>query len=228
MFGRKLVTAAAFVTFVSTAAFAQTGSSDAARTEALIQQAVQRYTAGLDAGRAQSAQAPQDVAGTAAVPMTLEDAVRRAIDNNLEMAVERLNPQTFDLNIARIQAAYRPTATSQFGQRPGGATARSASAMGPVRAPRANHTAGFRAHLIAYQPASGAPTPASRTSTMGMPSRTPCTLPPCHRTDRGHATRGWSTTGPGPFFHTRCHPADWCGGAPGTRVCNVVRARFGL
>ena len=55
--------------------------------------------------------------GTAAVPMTLEDAVRRAIDNNLEMAVERLNPQTFDFTLASLRANYNPNATSSIGRR---------------------------------------------------------------------------------------------------------------
>ena len=44
----------------------------------------------------------------ASVPLTLEDAVRRAIDNNLEMAVERLNPQTFDFTLAALRANYKP------------------------------------------------------------------------------------------------------------------------
>ena len=51
------------------------------------------------------------------VDLTLQEATTRALERNLELAVERLNPQTFDLNIARIRAAYRPTATSQFGHR---------------------------------------------------------------------------------------------------------------
>ena len=49
--------------------------------------------------------------------MTLEDAVRRAIDNNLEMAVERLNPQTFDFTLASLRANYNPNATSNLGRR---------------------------------------------------------------------------------------------------------------
>ena len=44
--------------------------------------------------------------------LTLEDAVRRAIDNNLEIAVERLNPQTFDFTLASLRANYKPVATS--------------------------------------------------------------------------------------------------------------------
>jgi outer membrane protein len=60
--------------------------------------------------------APPPPPGTQ-VDLTLQEATTRALERNLELAVERLNPQTFDLNIARIQAAYRPTATSQYGHR---------------------------------------------------------------------------------------------------------------
>ncbi|MBI2829179.1 MAG: TolC family protein [Acidobacteria bacterium] len=51
------------------------------------------------------------------VDLTVQEATTRALERNLELAVERLNPRTFDLNITRIRAAYLPTATSQFGQR---------------------------------------------------------------------------------------------------------------
>ena len=51
------------------------------------------------------------------VSLTLDEAVARALDRNLELTVERLNPQTFDWQVASLQAAYRPTATSVFGQR---------------------------------------------------------------------------------------------------------------
>jgi outer membrane protein TolC len=114
MFGRKLVAAASFVLVISAAASAQTAASDAARTEDLVKQAVERYAAGLEAVRARTA---QDAASAPSVPMTLEDAVRHAIDNNLEMAVERLNPQTFDFTLASLRANYNPNATSQIGRR---------------------------------------------------------------------------------------------------------------
>ncbi|HEY0284001.1 MAG TPA: TolC family protein [Vicinamibacterales bacterium] len=96
------------------AASAQTPASDAARTETLVKQAVERYAAGLEASRAQN---PLDVINTTSVPMTLEDAVRHAVDSNLEMAVERLNPQTFDFTLASLLANYHPTATSTLGRR---------------------------------------------------------------------------------------------------------------
>lgn len=114
MVGRKFVAAASFILATSGAASAQTAGSDAARTEDLIKQAVEQYAAGLEASRARTA---QDAAAPPAVPMTLDDAVRRAIDNNLEMAVERLNPQTFDFTLAALRANYKPVATSSFGRR---------------------------------------------------------------------------------------------------------------
>ena len=114
MLGRTFIAAALFVVFGSGAAFAQTAASDKARTEALIRQAVERYASGLETARAQN---PLDAAAAAGVPMTLEDAVRRAIDNNLEVAVERLNPQTFDFTLASLRATYKPVATSSLGRR---------------------------------------------------------------------------------------------------------------
>lgn len=49
--------------------------------------------------------------------LRMEDAVQRALDRNLDIAVERLNPQTFDLSIAGLEANYRPTLTSTVGYR---------------------------------------------------------------------------------------------------------------
>ena len=41
--------------------------------------------------------------------LTLGDAIQRALDRNLDIAVERINPQVFDLTLAQQQAFYRPT-----------------------------------------------------------------------------------------------------------------------
>lgn len=47
------------------------------------------------------------------VSLTLDDAVKLALDRNLDIAVQRLNPSTFDFSIANLQATYRPSLTSQ-------------------------------------------------------------------------------------------------------------------
>jgi outer membrane protein len=117
MVGRNLIASLSFVLTASTVAWAQTAPADTARTEDLVKQAVERYTAGLEAAAQARAATSQDAPGAATAAMTLDDAVRRAIDNNLEMAVERLNPQTFDFTLASLRANYKPVATSSLGRR---------------------------------------------------------------------------------------------------------------
>jgi outer membrane protein TolC len=51
-----------------------------------------------------------------ALDLTLDEAVALALEHNLDIAVERLNPQTFDLQIAGVRALYRPVLTSTVGQ----------------------------------------------------------------------------------------------------------------
>jgi outer membrane protein TolC len=46
------------------------------------------------------------------VSLTLEDAVKRALENNLDIAVQRINQQTYDVAIASVRSAYSPTLTS--------------------------------------------------------------------------------------------------------------------
>ena len=46
--------------------------------------------------------------------LTLEDAIARALERNLDIAVERLNPQVVDLTLAQQLSAYRPTLDTSF------------------------------------------------------------------------------------------------------------------
>ena len=57
---------------------------------------------------------PVSGAGTSGprVSLTLEDAVKRALENNLDIAVQRIGQQVFDVNFASIRAVYSPTLTS--------------------------------------------------------------------------------------------------------------------
>jgi outer membrane protein len=50
------------------------------------------------------------------VELTLDDATARALEKNLDIAVERLNPELQDWNLARIRAAYLPTFSSVLGR----------------------------------------------------------------------------------------------------------------
>jgi outer membrane protein TolC len=66
------------------------------------------------------------------VELTLDTAIARALDRNLDLAVERLNPQTFDFSIAALEANYRPTFSTNFGLRSQTSFARSQTAGGDV------------------------------------------------------------------------------------------------
>src|SRR5512147_2159704 len=50
-----------------------------------------------------------------AVDLKLDDAVGRAMEQNIDLAVQRLNPQLQDLSLAGVRAAYRPTLTARLG-----------------------------------------------------------------------------------------------------------------
>lgn len=49
------------------------------------------------------------------VALTLDDAVRLALERNLDIAVQRLNPQTYDFTLAGLRSSYRPTVSSTLG-----------------------------------------------------------------------------------------------------------------
>ena len=72
------------------------------RIDGLVEQAVRRY-------------AQVEAPAQPTMSLTLDDAVRLALDKNLDIAVQRPGPQIVDLSIASLQAAYRPTVTSKIG-----------------------------------------------------------------------------------------------------------------
>ena len=107
-----LVLGAALLT--SQPALAQ--DTDRARLDEIARVAAQQFLAARADAEQTRPTAPQAPPGTQ-IDLTLQEATTRALERNLELAVERLNPQTFDLSLARLRAAYRPTATTTFGQR---------------------------------------------------------------------------------------------------------------
>ena len=50
------------------------------------------------------------------IALTLDDAVRFALERNLDIAVQRLNPQLQDIAVATAKTFYGPTLTSTLGQ----------------------------------------------------------------------------------------------------------------
>jgi outer membrane protein len=88
-----------------------------ARIQELIRVAAERAGANLQTATTKTGQAPapaQGQSGRPEVALTLDDAVKLALERNLDIAVQRLNPQTFDFSLASLHATYRPSVTSQL------------------------------------------------------------------------------------------------------------------
>src|SRR5688572_1307263 len=113
---RSLALVALVGTMTAPALYAQ-DASETARFDELARAAAQQFAAARAVTDDQTRPTqPAPPPGTV-TELTLDGAVERALDRNLDIAVERLNPQTFDFSIAALEANYRPTFTSNFGMR---------------------------------------------------------------------------------------------------------------
>lgn len=109
-------------TFVAAALCAATHASaqstpaaDAARQNAVVQQAVRSYEQGLTAMRSAAAQ-PGAASGSLR-DLRLEEAVAIALEKNLDIQVARLEPQSVDFLVAGFRNTYRPSVSSTLGLR---------------------------------------------------------------------------------------------------------------
>ena len=66
----------------------------------------------IEQARAQVTQVP--ATGATQIDLSLDEAIALALERNLDIAVERLNPQLMDLQIAQVNAAYQPTLATSF------------------------------------------------------------------------------------------------------------------
>jgi len=108
----RMFPCAAALLWAAVPVFAQ--KSDDARLAELARDAARQF----EAARAEGPQTRPTVPITAPGPnieLTLDEATARALERNLDLAVERLNPMIQDTNLERIHAVYRPTVTSQVG-----------------------------------------------------------------------------------------------------------------
>ena len=71
-----------------------------------------RIAALIEQARAQVGQVP--ATGATQLDLSLDEAIALALEHNLDIAVERLNPQLMDLQIAEVNAAYQPTLATSF------------------------------------------------------------------------------------------------------------------
>ncbi len=113
-----IVGTAALTLAVPSGISAQTQSgAPAVREQARVDELVKYAREKFAEGQVQPAQGQQKTLEERAearpvVRLTVAQAVQMAIDNNIELSVERLNPQLQDLTLAQTRGAYRPTLNS--------------------------------------------------------------------------------------------------------------------
>jgi outer membrane protein TolC len=109
-FVRKTPTfwATAVAVALAVPAFAQEPAKD--HVKELIAQAMQQ------GGQTPPVAQPNQAGPTSGpgVPLSADDAVRRALERNLDIQVQRLEPQLLDYQIAALWATYRPSLTSSL------------------------------------------------------------------------------------------------------------------
>jgi outer membrane protein len=92
------------------------GPASAQVSEARIQELIKQAA---ESAAREMPQVPQTQPAGQAKPtvrLTLEDAVKFALDRNLDIAVQRLNPEINDIAIASIRSVYHPSLTSTVSQ----------------------------------------------------------------------------------------------------------------
>ena len=102
-------------------AFAQTkttpAAAEAARQDSIVRQAMRTYQDGLQAlDEATRAAQPGTLSG-ALRELTLDEAVSIALEQNLDIQVSKLEPQSVDFLVAGFQNQFHPVLSSTIGQR---------------------------------------------------------------------------------------------------------------
>ena len=123
----------AFLTLIAVALVAAPGfaqDTEQERIDAITRDAVRQF-AEARSGEEQTRPTNPPQPGVR-VELTLDDAVKRALERNLDIAVERLNPQTYDFALASLQANYRPVFNSNYGMRSATSFTRSQTAGGDI------------------------------------------------------------------------------------------------
>jgi len=82
------------------------------RIEELTKYARATYDQAVQQPAAQQRTLEERAQARPVIKLTQEEAVKRALDNNIELTVARMNPQLQDMSIESLYAAYLPTVTS--------------------------------------------------------------------------------------------------------------------
>jgi len=100
------------------AAGALTSRAAAAQQPPSLDDVMRQAAARFAGARERKPEAPagtQPASGAPTMPLTLDAAVKMALDRNLDIAVQRLTPQVYDFEVDSLKAVYRPTISSLIG-----------------------------------------------------------------------------------------------------------------
>ncbi|HWW86463.1 MAG TPA: TolC family protein [Vicinamibacterales bacterium] len=101
------------------------------RIQEVIRAAAERVASSQQPGSAPAGgQAVEGSGGT--LRLSLDDAVARALDRNIDIAVQRLNPQILDYTVASAASAYRPILGSVLGSQSAVTPSTSTTSGAPV------------------------------------------------------------------------------------------------
>ncbi|MCC7242816.1 MAG: TolC family protein [Acidobacteria bacterium] len=119
---RRIPSIVALVGLLATPAAgrAQSTASDAARTDRVVREAMAAYTDAIKTLTPPEldAQSPTGRASPGGLhELSLEESVQLALEQNLDIQVSRLEPQSVDLQVAGFHNTYRPVLSTTFGQR---------------------------------------------------------------------------------------------------------------
>ena len=112
---RSMLTCAALAMVAAATSRAVAQQPSEGRIQELIRQAAERVANGQTGTPApQTAQAGGAQDTRPVVRIALDEAVKFALDHNLDIAVQRLNPEISDISYASLRSVYNPALTSQF------------------------------------------------------------------------------------------------------------------
>lgn len=94
------------VALMTTAMSAQQAQQGPAAAPPLQAQQADKYVVGQAK--------PPEVAGSAVTDLTLEQATQIALENNLDLQVQKMNPQLQDYNLVIAQASFKPVVNGSF------------------------------------------------------------------------------------------------------------------
>jgi outer membrane protein len=113
----RLTIAPVFAWLIAVPAGAQDAAADRDRLDAIAREAARQFAeARLAASDQTRPTTPPPPPGTP-VTLGLDEAVARSLERNLDIAVERLNPRTFDFSLSALNSNYRPTFNSTVSTR---------------------------------------------------------------------------------------------------------------